>query len=249
MYPQIDYSNDYAPRPTTPEDAFAEAAKFFARQDYAKAEEKAREALKSAPQTQEARVILGRALLGGNKTEEAAKVFRSLLDDPLPLATAMAWANLGLGEIALRQNQASEAVKFFDQAVTADAEYGATLAARALRIKAEAAAGAAPPVDESVKSFVAQLDAAIRGGRKTELDAQIIPGELATFAKGIVGNQPETWQTKVLRTERLSADRVAADVLINAKVLGKEESGTAVFIFDKFGGAWKLGGVELFEVR
>lgn len=247
LYPQIDYSNDYAPRPVTPEDPLAEAAKFFARQDYAKAEEKSREALRFAPQTQEARVILGRALLGGNKLEEAAKVFRSLLDDPLPLATAMAWANLGLGEIALRQNQATEAAKFFEQAVIADAEYGATLAARALRIKAEA--GGAPQIDESVKSFVAQLDAAIRGGRKTELDAQLVPGELATFAKGIVGNQPENWQTKLLRTERLSADRVAADVLINAKVLGKEETGTAVFIFDKVGGAWKLGGVELFEVR
>lgn len=247
LYPQIDYTNDYAPRPITPEDPLAEATKFFARQEYAKAEEKAREVLRFAPQTQEARILLGRTLLGAGKLEESAKVFRALLAEPLPLATAMAWANLGLGEIALRQGQAGEAAKFFEQAVIADAEYGATLAARAGRIKAEASA--APAIDESVKNVMTQLDAAIRSGRKADLDAQIVSGELTTFAKGIVGNQPEVWQTKVLRTERLGADRIAADVFISTKVLGKEESGTAVLVFDKVNNSWKLSGVELFEVR
>ncbi|MEJ7710618.1 MAG: hypothetical protein WKF84_12290 [Pyrinomonadaceae bacterium] len=223
IYPQIDYSNDYVPRPATAEDPFVEASKFFARQEYGKAEEKAREVLKFYPQTQEASLLLGRALLGGNKLEEASKVFWALIGEPLPLATALAWANLGLGEIALRQGQAAEAAKFFDQAVVADAEYGATLAARAGRIKAEATAGGSvSPIDESAKSFVTQLDAAIRSGRKADLDAQIVPGELAAFSKGIVGNQPEAWQTQVLRTQRFGADRVSVDVSINAKVLGKK---------------------------
>ena len=77
----------------------------------------------------------------------------------------------------------------------------------------------------------------------------INPGELGRFVQGVVGTQPEAWQTRVLRTEQISADRVVADVSLNTKQLGVEHSGTAVFILTRVGGNVKLDAIELFEVR
>jgi hypothetical protein len=77
----------------------------------------------------------------------------------------------------------------------------------------------------------------------------IVPGELGRFVRGIVGTQPEAWQTRVLRTEQLGGDRIAADVSLSTKQLGVEHSGTAVFILVRVGGSLKLNAIELFEVR
>ena len=112
-----------------------------------------------------------------------------------------------------------------------DAEYASTLAARAARLRAEAAAGSAPAPDEQVKAALARFDAAILGGKRAELDALIVPGELSNFSKGIVGTQPEVWQTRLLRTENVSGSRVAADVSLAVRTLGRDQSGTAVLVF------------------
>ena len=134
--------------------------------------------------------------------------------------------------------------------VRAEGEYASQLTARAERIKAETvSANSAPPVDETVKTFIGQLDHVITNGTKAELDARVVSGELVRFVGGIVGTKPEVWQTRVLRTERLAENLVAADVDINAKELGKEQSGTAVLILARVNGAWKLAGIDLFEVR
>jgi hypothetical protein len=154
-----------------------------------------------------------------------------------------------LGEISLRKGQAAEAARRFNEAVRADAEYASTLSARQGRIKAEAAMSAPPAVDESVRTFITQLDTAIKSGRKTELDTVIMPGELVDFVKGIVGSQPETWQTRVVRTEMLDANRAAVDVNIAARQFGRDVSGTAVLMLARLGGGWRLAGVEFFEVR
>ena len=108
---------------------------------------------------------------------------------------------------------------------------------------------AAPPIDESAKSFVSQLDAAIRSGRQVEIAPLVVPGELLKFVHQVVGTQPEAWQTRVLRTEQLDANRVSADVALNSKQLGVEHSGTAVFVLARVGGSWKLNAIEFFEVR
>lgn len=251
LYPQVDYTNDTAPRDANQTgDALAEAAALFVRQSYAGAESSARTLLAGAPGMQEARILLARSLLGQNKMDEAEKEFRALIDERLPIPTALAWGNIGLAEISLRKGQAAEAAKRFNEAVRADAEYASTLAARLGRIKAEAAANAAPAVDESIRTFITQLDVAIKNGRKTELDAVILPGELGDFTRGIVGSQPEVWQTRVVRTELLDANRAAVDVSISARQLGRDVSGTAVLMMARAaGGGWKLAGIEFFEVR
>jgi tetratricopeptide (TPR) repeat protein len=249
LYPQVDYSNDAAPRAPTAEEAIAEARSLIAQREFARAESAMREVLLRASSNGEARVVLGRALLEQNKLDEADREFRAALDTALPAPTTLAWAAIGLGETALRRNQAAEAAKRFDEAARAEAEYASSLAARAARIKAESAAGTARAVDEAAKTAVAALDLAIRSGKKAELEAVIAPGELSTFSKGIIGSQPELWQTRVLRTEMLGASRVSADVSITARTLGRDQSGTAVLVFSRLPGGLKLTDIQFFEVR
>jgi tetratricopeptide (TPR) repeat protein len=249
LYPQLDYSNDVMPRGRDIVEALSEATRQFGAQDYARAEAVAREIIGNAPRLQEARVLLGRALLGQNKIDEAEKIFRAALDEPLPTSLTLAWSNIGLGEIALKRGQAADAAKRFNDGVRADAEYASSLAARAGRIRAEAAMGSQPAVDASAQTFITQLDQAIVAGKKPELDTRVISGELVRFVNGISGTPTEVWQTRVLRTETLDANLLAADVSIRAKQLGQEQTGTAVLILSRSGTGWKLAGIELFEVR
>jgi hypothetical protein len=249
FFPQTDYANDSAPRTVELATSLAEAARLFGAQDYAKAETLARELLAAAPRMQEGRIVFARALLAQNKTEEAEREFRQLAAERLPTPASLAWSAIGLGEISLRRGQAADAARLFNDAVRADAEYASTLAARAGRIRAEAAANAAPPIDESARSFVAQLDTALRSGRQAEIAPLVTPGELAGFVRGAVGTQPEAWQTRVLRSEQLDTNRIALDVAINSRQLGADHAGTAVFVLARIGGTWKLNAIEFFEVR
>lgn len=248
LYPQLDYANDSVPRARDLQEALGDATRQFSAQDYVKAETITREILAVAPNLQEARIILARALLGQNRIDEADKLFRSALEEPLPTSSALAWANIGLGEIGLRKGQAAEAAKRFNDAVRADAEYASSLAARAGRIKAETVANTLP-VDETVRAFIGQLDQAITSGKKAELDSRIVSGELVRFINGVIGTQPEIWQSRVLRTEQLDANLVAADISLNTKELGRDRAGTAVLILARVGAGWKLLGIDLFEVN
>jgi len=203
----------------------------------------------AAPRLQEAQILLARALLGQNKIDEAEKLFRAALDQVLPAAATVAWANIGLGEISLKRGQAAEAAKRFNDAVHASRDYASSLVSHAERIRAEAAANNVPAIDESARAFIGQLDQAIVSGKKTELDSRIVSGELVKFVRGIVGTQPEIWETHLLRTEQLDAGLMSVDVSIRAKQLGKEGSGTALLVLLRTPGGWKLLGIDLFEVR
>jgi hypothetical protein len=247
LYPQTDYGNDTVPHVRDLPDALAEATLQLGAQDYVKAEAVAREMLSVAPRLQEAKIILGRALLGQNKLDEAEKLFRAALDEPLPFTATLAWGNIGLGEISMKRNQPAEAAKHFNDAVFASRDYPSSLAARAARIRAEAAANNAPPVDESVRAFATSFSQAIVGGKRPDLESRVISGELVRFINASVGT--EAWDTRVVRTEQLSGDLIAADVNITLKKLGKEGSGTAVFLITRTPSGLKLAGIDLFEVR
>jgi tetratricopeptide (TPR) repeat protein len=247
LYPQLDYGNDMVPRGKDLSAALNEASLQLGAQDFAKAEATARAMLATASRFQDAQIILARALLGQNRVEEAERLFRSSLEEPLPFAATVAWANIGLGEIAMKRNQAAEAVKRFNDAVVASRDYPSSLAARAERIRAEAAANSAPPVDETARAFITQLSQAVVSNKKAELESRIIPGELVRFINGSIGT--EAWETKVVRTEQVSANLIAADVQIRASKLGTVGSGTAVLMLARTPAGWKLSGIELFEVR
>ena len=247
LYPQLDYGNDMMPRGKDLSQALNEASLQLGGQDFVKAEATARAMLATAPRFQEAQMILARALLGQNRIDDAEKLFRAALDEPLPFTATLAWANIGLGEIALKRNQAAEAAKRFNDAVVASRDYPSSLAARLARIRAEAAASNAPPVDESVRTFVTQLSQAVVSNKKAELEARIISGELVRFINASIGT--ESWETKVVRTEQLNANLIAADVQIRANKLGTIGEGTAVLMIARTPSGLKLAGIELFEVR
>ncbi|HEX5709265.1 MAG TPA: hypothetical protein VFX96_18320 [Pyrinomonadaceae bacterium] len=248
-YPQVDFSNDTAPWSQSVEDALAEARTQFAQRQLPRTEELTRAVLRRAPLMHDARALLGRALLEQNKLDEAAREFSAVAAATLPSPSALAWASVGLGEIAMRRNQPAEAARHFDAAVRADAEYASTLAARAGRLRAETAATSAPAADEAVRAAAAQLDAAIRSGKKVDLDAVVLGGELRSFERGIIGSQPEVWETRVLRTESLGGGRFAADVEIKIRAAGVDQAGTAVLVFTRTAGGLRLADIRFFEVR
>jgi tetratricopeptide (TPR) repeat protein len=247
LYPQTNFANDVVPQSPGLVEA-VEQARIQLGQQPARAESLAREVLARAPSSEEARIVLARALLEQNRLDEAEREFNAALASTLPVPATLAWADIGLGEIALKRNRPADAVKLFDAAAHAEAEYASTLAARAARIRAEAAAGVSP-VDEQIKTAIANLDTAIRTGRKAEIEAQIVGGELLGFAKGLSGIPPEQWQTRVLRTEQLDPNRIAADVVLSARVTGRSQEGPAVYVFARTPAGWKLAEIPIFEVR
>lgn len=247
FYPQMDYGNDVVPRAKDLPDALNEASLQLGAQDYVKAEATARAMLNVAPRFQEARILLARALLGQNKLDEAEKLFRSALEEGLPFPATLAWADIGLGEIAMKRNQPAEAAKRFSDAVVASRDYPSSLAARLARIRAEAAANNAPAVDPAVQTFATQLSQALVSNKKPDLEARIVSGELVRFINGSIGT--ESWDMKVVRTESLNANLIAADVQIQLKKLGGAGSGTAVLLISRTPGGLKLSGIDLFEVR
>jgi tetratricopeptide (TPR) repeat protein len=247
LYPQLDYGNDVMPRAKDLSDALNEASLQLGAQDFVKAEATARAMVATAPRFQDARILLARALLGEGKLDEAEKLFRSALDEPLPFAATLAWANIGLGEILMKRGQPAEAAKRFNDAVIASRDYPSSLAARAARIRAEAAANNAPPIDESARAFITQLSQAVISNKKAELESRVISGELVRFINASIGT--EAWETKVVRTEQVNANLIAADVQIRANKLGTVGSGTAVLMLARTSSGWKLSAIELFEVR
>jgi Tfp pilus assembly protein PilF len=248
LYPQLDYANDAVPQAPGTVEAIEQARVQLA-QAPAKAETLAREILARTPASEDARIVLARALLEQGKLDEAEREFRAAQESPLPVPATLAWSNIGMGEIALKRNRPADAVKYFDAAVKTDAEYASTFAARTARIRAEAAAGAPPAVDEQIKTAAANLDAAIRAGRKAEIETLLVTGELSSFTKGIISTQPDVWQTRVVRTEQLDPNRIAADVTLTARTLGQDQSGPAVLVFTRTPTGWRLSEIPIFEVR
>jgi tetratricopeptide (TPR) repeat protein len=248
LYPQTNYANDVVPAGPAAAEA-VEQARAALTQQPARAEELARAVLARSPANEEARVVLARSLVEQNRLDDAEREFRAALDSPLPTPATLAWADIGLGEIALRRNRPADAARLFDMAAHANAEYASTFAARAARMKAESAAGTPPAPDEQIKAAVAALDTAIRAGHKADIEALLVPGELKSFSNGIVGTQPEIWQTRLLRTETLGPDLMAADVTLTARTLGRDQSGPAVYVFLRTPAGWKLAEVPIFEVK
>jgi tetratricopeptide (TPR) repeat protein len=243
-YPQTDYSDDVAPREFDENDQLSVIKRAFDKQDYQGAEKNALTILKTMPRFDDARTILARAYLAEGKTADAEREFRAVLDEKLPAARNLAWANVGLGETSLKAGQKAQANTFFDEAIKADAEYGATLAAR----QGRNTVGANVLTDESVKAFFAQFDKAAVSGRKADIDNLIAPGEIPKFAGGIAGAQQ--WTTTIRQVDKYDANSVLVETNLNIKLLNKsEESGTAVFRLIKIDSGWKLSAIEMFEVR
>ena len=245
FYPQTDYSDDVAPREATDSDLLLAVKRSFDKQEYANAEKTARTVLRDMPRFDDVRVILGRSLLALGRNAEAEKEFRAVLDEKLPSSRSIAWAYVGLADIAQKTGQSPQAVKYAVDAIRSDAEYGASLAARAIRSRASSAATA----DESVKAFFAAFDKAAASNRKAELEALAVPGEASRFVSGIPGQAVE-WKTDVLYVDSIDANNAWVETRLTIRLINKDaETGTAVFRVSRVGTNWKLSSVDIFEVR
>jgi TolA-binding protein len=244
LYPQADYSDDVAPRDTTDSDPLLAAKRLLDKQDFAGAETSARTLLRDFPRSDELRIVLGRALLAQGKTADAQREFQAVLDEKLPTARSLAWANEGLADIASRSNQNEGVSRYVSAAILTDGEYGAGLAARAIRNKASLAS-----TDAAAKAFFADFDKAAGANRKADVDAMVLSGEIGRFAGGVAGSAQQ-WQTAIRAVDRLDANTILVEADMSIKLLAKEpESGTAVYRLVKVGTIWKLAAVEVFEVR
>lgn len=245
LYPQTDYSDDFAPHESSDSDPLLATKRLFDKQDFAGAETAARAVIREIPRFDDLRVLLGRSLLAQNKNAEAEKEFKAVLDEKLPTSRSIAWANVGLAEVAGRSNQTDAAIRFAEAAIVTDGEYGASLAARNLRNKL----GANTAVDPSVKAFFADFDKAAASNRKADVDALVMSGEVTKFAGGVSGST-EQWQTQVRQIDRLDANTVLVEATMAIKLLTHpEETGMAVFRLTRSGAGWKLIAVDMFEVR
>lgn len=245
LYPQVEYADDVAPKELSDNDPVIGVKRYFDKKDYTSAEKATRNVLAEYPRFDDIRTYLGRSLNALGRSAEAEREFQTVLNEKLPTPRSLAWANLGLAEIAARANKTAEATKYADAAINADGEYGASLAARALRNKI----GGTSDIDPEIKTFFASFDSAAASNRKSEVDGMVLAGEVTKFAAGIAGST-EQWSTKVIRIDRLGPNTVLAEVELNIKLLTKDaESGYAVYRLQKVGSAWKLSGVDIFEVR
>ncbi|MBK9216308.1 MAG: tetratricopeptide repeat protein [Chloracidobacterium sp.] len=245
LYPQTDYSDDVAPRESTDGDPLLAVKRLFDKQEYANAEATARTMLRELPRSDDLRVLLGRALLAQNKNTEAEREFRAVLNEKLPAARSLAWANVGLGEVATRSNQNAAALRYCETAIVTDSDYGASLAARNIRRRL----GGGGPVAAAVKQFFVDFDKAVSGNRKAEVEAMVGPGEVTRFSSGVSGST-ERWLTQVSHVDQLDPSTLLVEANMNIKLLNRnEETGLAVFRLVNSGGAWKLVAVDIFEVR
>lgn len=248
LYPQLDYFDDIAPRESTESDPLLAVKRAFDKQDaegFATAESTAKVLLRDLPRSDDLRVLLARTLLAQGKTSEAEREFKAVLDEKLPTARSMAWANVGLAEAASKAGQNDAAIKYAETAIAIDAEYGASFAARNLRNKL----GVATAADPGVKAFFSDFDKAAASNRKAETEALTMPGEVTKFVSGISGST-EQWQTQVRQIDRIDANTVLVEANMSIKLLNKEvETGIAVYRLTKVGSGWKLSAVDMFEVR
>jgi tetratricopeptide (TPR) repeat protein len=245
LYPQTDYSDDVAPRETTESDLQLAVKRAFDKQDWANAENAAKIVLREYPNYDDVRILYARSLLGLNRNAEAEREFKAALDEKLPTARTMAWGNLGLAETASRAGQNAQVLKFAEAAIRADAEYGASLAARILRNKI----AATTEVPNDVKAYFANFDRVAISNRKADLDALVVPGEATRFISGISG-QTTDWKTTPTHVDRLDPNTVLVESQMAVRLLGREnESGMAVYRLVRSGSAWKLYSVDIFEVR
>jgi tetratricopeptide (TPR) repeat protein len=245
LYPQTEYSDDVAPKELTESDPLLAVKKLFDKQDYAGAESTARTILKRYPRYDEVRMLLGRSLLALNRDAEAANEFKAVLDEKLPTARSLAWANEGLGEIAAKSNQNAQAAKYAEAAIQADAEYGASLAARNLRNRVNGVT----TIDADIKDFFARFDKAAVSNRKAEVDPLVLSGEVGRFASSLAGSAQQ-WTTQIKQVDKLDANTALVETNLTTQLLNREpESGLAVFRLIKTATGWKLAGVDMFEVR
>ena len=251
---QSNYDNDARsgdmklPRPGA-QTLFNQSIAAFNKADYAEAETKLREAVRADPTNALIRAWLGRVLAAEKKFDEASSEANAAAAIEPPVGSALAWAHVTLGQAAMARSQGGEAVAALRRAVVEAEEAPAQFAARELLIQAERAANQLPTVDQSIRSYITQLDSVIKDPTSDRLTPLIVRNNLKRFIQGLTTTRPTAWTTEILRVDPLDANRAAVDVALTAKAGNRDQSGTAVYILNRAGGSWVLEDVQLFNVK
>ena len=223
----------------------------FNKTQYAEAETMLRQAVRSEPRNAVLHAWLARTLAAQKKMDEAAGEANSAIKIEPPTGPALAWARVTLGQVSMARSQAAEAVRHFRAAVVEADDAVAQLAAHEGLLQAERATGAAPQIDESVRAFISQLDAAIKQPASDKLFSMVVKANLKRFVQGLTVSPPASWATEILHVDVVDANRVALDVGLKVKTEGKDQVGTAVFVLTRAGNTWLLEEVphQLFNVK
>jgi tetratricopeptide (TPR) repeat protein len=246
LFLQSDYANDAHPRRPSESEAYGKANIAFSKNDFASAEALAREALKGNTNAPTLQALLGRALIAQNKRDEALKVFTEVLkSEPLPIQ-AYGGAHLGLGEIAMQQNNAAEAARHYRLAAAADLDAATTIAARDGALKAESGATKIP---DDIRQFLQKFDAAVLQSTADAVNPFIELGNLRNFARSLVIRKPAAWVTTPLGVEEWDATRTAVDVTLKIRIEGKDYAGRAVYVISRTGEKMLLTEVPVFDVK
>lgn len=244
-YPQTDYSDDVAPKEFDDSDLLLVVKRFFDKQEFAEAEKASGTVLALFPDFDEVRILRGRAFLASAKYADAEREFQAVLAEKMPTARSLAWAQVGIGEVAARTGRNGEALLAATAAIRADADFGASLAARQLRNRLTSSSA----VDDDIRAFFARFDQAAAANRKTEVESLVMPGEMARFVNSVSGQAAE-WKSELRHVDKLTGDTALVEAMMTIRLLNREvETGMAVFRLSRAAGGWRLIGVDIFEVR
>ena len=251
---QTNYDNDFIQvdqrqRRFSSQTLFNESIVAFNKGDHAVAETKLREAVRVDPDNARLHGWLSRVLAAQNRNDDAIASANAALKIEPRVSSALAWAHITLGQIALAKNQGAEAVGHLRRAVIEADEAPAQFASRDLLIKAERAANSARQPDDSLRSYFNQLDSAIRQPASERLFALITRSNLKRFVQGLTVAPPSAWSTEILRVDQIDANRVSVDVALRVKADGRDQSGTALYGLRRSGSGWMLEEVSLFDVK
>jgi tetratricopeptide (TPR) repeat protein len=246
---QTNYDNDARPARISAQTLLNDSIVAFNKGEYAEAEAKLRTAVQSTPQSAQLHAWLARALAAQKKTDEAANAASAALKIEPAAGSALAWASITLGEIALARNQTADAVQNLRNGLAEAEETPAQFAARDALVKAERAGGATPAVEESVRTFISQLDSLIKQPSSDRMFGLVVKNNLKRFVQGMTVTPPTEWTTEVLRVEPIDAGRLALDVGLKVKAGGRDQTGTAVFVLHRSGSGWMLEDVQHFNVK
>ncbi len=248
IFIQKDYANDVFPRRVSASDLFGQANQAFSKNDFATAEAKMREAVRSNPGSSSLEAFLGRVLLAQNKNDEAARIFDQVLKGKLITLQAYTWAHLGLGTLLTAQKKPADAAAHFRLAAAADLDAATTVAARNGALAAEREAGTIS-IAEDVKAFLRQFDAAVLQGGADSVNPLVDMGNLRRFAQSLVVRKPNSWTSEALRTETWDANRIAVDVALKVRVDNRDHTGRAVYVLRRAQGKLLLAEVPAFDVK
>ena len=246
---QTNYDNDAKPPRVWEQTLFNDSLAAFNKGDYADAETKLKEAVRSAPVCSQFHAWLARTLAASKKNDEAVSEANAAIKIEPATGSALAWAYITLGQISLGKNQPAEAVQYLRKGLADAEEAPAQFLARETLVRAERAVSATPAVDEPIRAFVLQLDSLIKMPSSDKLFSLVVKNNLKRFVQGLTLNPPTEWTTEILRVDQIDANRVALDVGLKVKAAGRDQTGTAVLVLHRVSGAWTLEGVDLFNVK